>query len=365
MRFLAIPERLNKLIFKECFKVKKYLLIIFLFHFTLSHGQNCDCQKELDFLINKIESDYAGFKDKVNKSNIKEYNEFTNKLKIKAKKTTTFLRCTMVMDEWLSFFKDKHLSLSFDRNIFFTYKRVDKDAILLRIPNFEWDYKDMIDSMVRKNIKEITSTPILIIDLRGNGGGTDYSFTELLPLIYTNPYISQGVEWWSSSGNIAYFEKAIKEGNIKKGKEKETQALVDSLKAHPNTFVNIYRSDSVTEDTIYAFPKLVGVIVDDFCASSCEQFVLSAKNSRKTIIFGTSTLGVLDYSNAVPSELLTKNLNVRYPMTRSARLPEAGIDNIGIKPDVEINLPVNLNIKSDIDEWVNFVNDYLKKKLMK
>lgn len=60
---------------------------------------------------------------------------------------------------------------------------------------------------------------------------------------------------------------------------------------------------------------------------------------------------------------MTKGLTIRYPMTRSARLPENPIDNIGIKPDVEINLPVNLNVKSDIDDWVIFVNDYLKKKL--
>lgn len=48
-------------------------------------------------------------------------------------------------------------------------------------------------------------------------------------------------------------------------------------------------------------------------------------------------------------------------MTRSQRLPEYPIDNIGIEPDVKINLPDNLNLKSDIDDWVLFVKVLRKK----
>jgi len=269
----------------------------------------------------------------------------------------------MVLEDWLAFFNDKHLSIEIEKNIYFTYKRIDSNAILLRIPNFSWDRKEMIDSLILKNKKEITSTPILLIDLRGNGGGTDYSFLELLPLIYTHPYQSKGVEWWASQGNISYFDKAIKEGNIKKGKEDETMVFLDSLRKHKNTFVQIDKLDTITRDKVYEMPRLVGVIVDDYCASSCEQFVLIAKNSSKTTIFGTQTLGVLDFSNVVPENLLTSGLRIRYPMTRSARLPEYPIDNIGIKPDIEINLPENLNTRSEIDEWVIFVNNILQNRL--
>lgn len=343
--------------------MKKLLLIVLFFKVITSNGQNCNCPKEFDFLVNKIEKDYAGFKDKVNAKNIKEYKKYTEDFRAKSKNTKTFLKCTMVLEDWLKFFNDRHLHLSVEKNIYFTYKRIDENSILLRIPDFDWNSKAMIDSLILKNISEITSTPILIIDLRGNGGGTDYSYLELLPLIYTNPYESKGVEWWASQGNIEFFEKALKEGTIKKGKEEDTKLFLETLKKHPNNFVQTDKSDTVVRDKIYAMPQFVGVIVDDYCASSCEQFVLAAKNSSKTTIFGTQTLGVLDYSNSVPENLLTEGFRIRYPMTRSSRLPDYPIDNIGIKPDVEINLPINLNTKSDIDSWVNFVNDYLKKKL--
>jgi len=341
--------------------MRQLFLLVLSFNVFLAYGQNCDCPKEFDNLVKKVESDYAGFKDKVNSQTIEDYKKYTDSYRVQAQKIRSFKKCTMFFDDWLHFFNDKHLSIEVETNIYFTYKKINSDAVLLRIPNFSWNNKALIDSLILKNKSEITSTPILIIDLRGNSGGTDYCYVELLPFIYTNPYNSKGVEWWASQGNIDFFEKSVKEGTIKKGKEEETKILIDSLKKHKDTFVQMYKADATKRDSVYKTPQLVGVIVDDFCASSCEQFILAAKNSKKTTVFGTQTLGVLDYSNSVPEDLLTKGLQIRYPMTRSTRLPEYPIDNIGIKPDVEINLPVNLNVKSDIDDWVLFVYDYLKK----
>ena len=341
--------------------MRKLFLLVLSLNVFLIYGQNCDCLKEFDYLVKKIESDYAGFKDKVNSQSIEDYKKHTERYRVQAQKIRSFRKCTMILDDWLRFFNDKHLSIQVELNIYFTYKRISPDAVLLRIPNFSWNNKELIDSLILKNKPEITTTPILIIDLRGNGGGTDYCYVELLPFIYTNPYPTQGVQWWASQGNIDFFEKSVKEGTIREGREEETKALIDSLKNHKGSFVQMYKSGDINRDTVYKTPQIVGVIIDDFCASSCEQFVLAAKNSIKTTIFGTQTLGVLDYSNSVPEDLLTKGLQIRYPMTRSTRLPDYPIDNIGIKPDVEINLPVNLNVKSDIDDWVLFVYDYLKK----
>lgn len=326
----------------------------------VSYGQNCDCPKEFEHLVGKVESDYAGFRDKVNSNTIEDYKRYTDSFRAKALEISSFHKCTMILEDWLTYFNDKHLLIEIETNRYYTFKRISNDAVMLRIPSFSWDAKELIDSLILKNKQEITSSPILIIDLRGNGGGTDYCYLELLPLIYTNPYVSKGVEWWASQGNIKYFEKALKEGNIKQGMEKETESFIDSLKKHKDSFAQLDKLDYVQRDTIYPMPLMVGVIVDDFCASSCEQFVLEAKNSKKVTFFGTQTLGVLDYSNSVPEDLLTEGLRIRYPMTRSTRLPDFPVDNIGIKPDVEINLPVNLNVKSDIDEWVWFVYKYLK-----
>ncbi|WP_289055783.1 S41 family peptidase [Carboxylicivirga marina] len=343
--------------------MKQLIIICLIFQFCSTFSQNCDCENEFDFLVKKIESDYAGFHDKVTEENVSDYNQFTADLRTKAQEIQTFKICTMVLEEWLSYFNDKHLMLGYESSIYYTYKAIDENSSMLRIPSFSWNSKQLIDTLILNNIKEITSKPILIIDLRGNGGGTDYAYQELLPLVYSNPYISKGVEYLASEGNINFFEKALEDGNIKEGREEETRILVDSLKANKGSFYQEYPNDTIVNDIKYTKPKLVGIIIDDFCASSCEQFILSAKQSNKTVVFGTRTLGVLDYSNVVPQDLLTKGLYVRYPMTRSTRLPENPVDNIGIKPDVEINKPVNLDLKDGIDEWVIFVNEYLLRQL--
>lgn len=344
--------------------MKKILLSLFiLFTYGSTIGQSCNCLENFNYVENKIKNNYAGFTIKVNNENIKEYINYTEFYREGASKITTTQRCVLHIEEWLKFFNDKHLQLSVTKNIYFTFKQIDSLTILFRIPNFAWTSKPIIDSLIRTNYELIRSTPNLIIDLRGNGGGIDYSYLELLPLIYTHPYESKGIGYWASKGNIEYFEKALKEGNIKSGKEEELKDLIYTLKTKPNTFVSLRKNNIIQRDTVYEFPQKVGIIVNDYCASSCEQFILAGKNSSKTTVFGTNTLGVLDYSNAAPVELPLKNIQLYYPMSRSFRLPEYPIDNVGIEPDIRIYLPENLDLKAEVDEWVFFVKDYLEKDL--
>jgi hypothetical protein len=47
-------------------------------------------------------------------------------------------------------------------------------------------------------------------------------------------------------------------------------------------------------------------------------------------------------------------------MTRSKRLPENPIDNIGIAPDVIIPFPATEQLYDKLDTWVYFVKNYLE-----
>ena len=342
---------------------------LFILTFLLSSiglfGQNCNCLENFEFLEIKVENDYAGFNDKVNELTRSEYEKYTEFYRKKISETTTTQRCVLLMEKWLEFFNDKHLRISIELNIYWTLKEIDSTALLFRIPDFSWSSKTIIDSLIRTNYDLITKTPILIIDLRGNGGGIDYSYLELLQFLYTHPYESKGVEWLASKGNIEFFENSLKTGTVRKGYEEELIDQIRVMKENMNSFISLDSTELIERDSVLEYPQKIGLIVNDFCASSCEQFILAAKNSSKTTVFGTNTLGVLDYSNTVPVSLPLENISLRYPMTRSQRLPEYPIDNVGIEPDVKINLPDNLNVKSDIDDWVLFVKEYLEKELGK
>lgn len=233
----------------------------------------------------------------------------------------------------------------------------------LRIPSF---YSDLANDFVEKYWNEIMMRPNLIIDIRNNGGGQDNYYQKLAELIYTNPYESKGVEWYATKGIIEDWEDAIKNGLIKDGYEEESKALVEKMKENIGGFViHPYHkgNDMVKRDTIYKYPKQVGVIINGRNASSAEQFILTAKNSSKVILFGTeNTAGVLDYSNITPKELPSGEYNLWLPATRSRRLPENPIDNIGIAPDINIPFKPTLQLFDRLDDWVYFVKNYLEYK---
>ncbi|MCL1968492.1 MAG: S41 family peptidase [Bacteroidetes bacterium] len=230
----------------------------------------------------------------------------------------------------------------------------------MRVPTF---HSDMSNEFVVQHWNEIMKRPNLIIDIRNNGGGQDNYYQELAKIIYTKPYESKGVEWYATKGNIKRREDEIKKGDVRKGMEDWAQALLDVMKKNVGGFVtHPYHTDNIVKrDTIYPMPRNVGIIINEGNGSSAEQFLLAAKESDKAILFGNcNTAGVLDYSNATPTSLPSNNYQLWCPNTRSKRLPENPIDNIGIAPDVIIPFPATEQLYDRLDNWVYFVKNYLE-----
>lgn len=231
----------------------------------------------------------------------------------------------------------------------------------LRISNF---YSNTANDFVQKYWDEIMSRPNLIIDIRNNGGGQDIYYQKLAEIIYTNPYESKGVEWYSTEGIVADWEESLKNGNIKEGYEEESRALVEEMKKNIGGFVvhPYYGADMIIErDTIYSYPKKVGIIINEYVASSAEQFLLDAMHSKKVILFGNeNTPGVLDYSNITPKELPSGDYSLWLPATRSRRLPDNPIDNIGIAPEISIPLKPQEQLYNRLDDWAYYVKNYLE-----
>jgi len=241
---------------------------------------------------------------------------------------------------------------------------LNDSTFFLRIPDFG---DDESNELVLQHWDEITKRPNLIIDIRNNGGGQDNYYQELAKIIYTKSYESKGVEWYASKGNIKLFEDAMKKGEIRNGEEgmKWTQTLVEAMKKNVGGFVthpySANDNKTVERDTVFPMPRNVGIIINEGNASSAEQFLLEAQQSEKVILFGNcNTAGVLDYSNITPTSLPSNNYQLWCPMTRSKRLPENPIDNIGIAPNVIIPFPETEQLYDKLDDWVYFVKNYLE-----
>lgn len=235
----------------------------------------------------------------------------------------------------------------------------------LKFPSF---YSDKVDYLLEKHWSEIVSRPNLIIDIRNNGGGQDSYFKKLLTLIYTRPYISKGVEWYASEGIIQMIEEQLRQGQIQNGEAGITWAktLLEEMKKNKGGFVVhplMGKDEIIKQDTIYRYPKKIGIIINERNGSSAEQFLLSAKQSDKVILFGNkNTAGVLDYSNAIPVKFPSGRFQLTFPMTRSRRLPENHIDNVGIAPDILVPYPSNNELYDKLDSWAYFVKYYLEFK---
>jgi len=242
------------------------------------------------------------------------------------------------------------------------FEEINGTTLLLRIPSFDSSKKTAINNVILNNKDKILKTENLIIDLRNNGGGSDDSFSELIPFLYTNPIRTIGVEFRSTKLNnqrMLDFATVPEYGFDEDGRKWAKDAY-DKLEEHLNEFVSISSAElgvSIKiQDTIYAYPKNIGILINDRNASTAEQFLLAAKQSKKVKLFGTTTFGALDISNMYFVESPCKEFKLWYCLSKSRRIPNMTIDDIGIQPDYFID-------KSIPDyKWVDFATEILNQK---
>lgn len=92
--------------------LKKFPLIILLVISFSSNAQNCNCGDNFKFMVEKIQKNYIGYNDKINSSNQEKFTQFTDSLQRAANKAGNY-QCLPIFREWISYFKDKHLSISY------------------------------------------------------------------------------------------------------------------------------------------------------------------------------------------------------------------------------------------------------------
>jgi C-terminal processing protease CtpA/Prc len=222
---------------------------------------------------------------------------------------------------------------------------------VLRLPTLDVEYKPAIDSLMRENLARLRVTPYLIVDLRGNGGGCTCAYDAVTPLLYTDPIHSDGMDVLSSAANTAWLRDwaTTHEAEFSERDKALYGAALSRLDAHPNQFVVLSPDSVVTRDMVYSLPRKVAVLVDGGCASSCEDFVLEARQSRKVTVLGfENTSGMHDYGD-VRGVPLPGWRRLRVPIARSRG---ERIDFIGLAPAVRI--------PKDVADPVEFARRYLR-----
>ena len=236
-------------------------------------------------------------------------------------------------------------------------EKLDNETVLVVLPPFTLpNAPEFVQEMLTSNEEILKNTPNLIIDLRNNPGGDDAAFTTLFPYIASNPITRKGGVFRATDENIISLRhelEAIQEYPIYKERlSPKLQQVLQLMETKKGQFVN-GPDKEFASGTAMANPKKVAFLVNKNTASTAEQFILEAKQSTKTIIFGENTKGLADYIEVRDWGLPCYGWRVAFSLARSPRLPQKPIDNVGITPDVKIG--------ANEADWVEFVKNYLKK----
>lgn len=212
---------------------------------------------------------------------------------------------------------------------------INENTSLLRIPSFSRTNKKHIDSLLSANHELLTSTENLVIDVRNNGGGSDASYYNILPYLYTNPIQTVGVQYLSTPLNNSRMKQLIKDPDFSKANKIWFRKSLKKLNNNLGKFVNLDEKPVTARkfDQVFEYPAKVAILINEYCGSTTEEFLLAAKQSGKVKLFGKTTSGVLDISNQHFVKSPCGDIELVYCITKSNRIPDFAIDGVGIQPD--------------------------------
>ena len=323
---------------------------------------------DLDFAIHEVEYHYAGF-PLLTEEESAEYEVMKAALRnsVDAKAYLDY----EAVGHYLAWFQNPHLRTCYieqtnlwkydvDYSSLFSYAprkmscKVDDETYLIRFPSCSGDPDEQWISQSVQDFQE-SDCRFLILDIRGNGGGSDHYFEPYLELLYDTPAQVDGSDFVYTKKNYNFLKKYLPQMRRlalfrNKQKERVMWPFVD------DTFVEL---PSVSER-----PVAAALIIDNAVASAGEQLTLMLRAiSKRTTIYGReNTYGCLDISNYRSVNLPYSTITITIPMTVSHRLPDRGIDKEGISPDVRLDLPYPTELTDNIDEWVLWIAQDLKKK---
>lgn len=232
---------------------------------------------------------------------------------------------------------------------------LSKKTLYLRIPSFNYNQKVSIDSLLRSNDSVIRTTPNLIIDMRNGTGGSDLSFSGLMPYIYTQPIRSVDMKYFATELNAEGYEDYAKV-ITDTANANRCWRIASKMRQHIGTFIT-WDSSSVSVDSSYSyteFPHKISIVCNQYNGSTDESFLMQAKQSSKVKVFGRPTSGALDFSNVHIVDFPNGLFQLIYTMTASYRIPDFPIDGIGIQPDFYIDDTI------PEEEWIYYVQSTME-----
>jgi C-terminal processing protease CtpA/Prc len=313
------------------------------------------------FVVETIEKNYAGFPSKVTEITLNAYSVLKASLRDSFLTNEDPKKREEAIRAFIAFFKDKHISIQANGETQEetngieqrpTLEKLDGDTVLICIPSFMPEHYESIEKLIQDHHELLTTKTNLVLDLRGNGGGSDSCFNPLLPYVCSESIEVVGADVRATQGNIEYLQDLAKLHEFPEESLNQIKALSALMAQHLGGFVEMVPTQKIDLGETFDKPERVAICIDKNCASSTEQFLIFALQSPKVTLFGENTAGCIDFSNVVPAQTPSGNFTIFYPISRSKRIPLHQIDGHGIDPHV----PMDPGSKDLISEVVRHLH---------
>lgn len=248
------------------------------------------------------------------------------------------------------------------------FANLSDEAALITIPSFSPEHQQEIADVLTAHDGDIRGRNVLIVDLRGNEGGSAGLGQMLAPYFYTAerrpalgprvfPMALSSPLWLRYYGQI---RDSLPEG--------EDRAFFDDflrrMEAAPGALVPYFENADFAAElyavappqSVHETPRDVAIIVDRYSVSAAEAFVLEARRSTRVTVFGEPTGGSIDYQNVSMSGVGAGRLRHWLGLPSSAasdELPERGFNAAGV--------PVDVSLQGERD-WIAAVQRHYRRR---
>ncbi|MCW8194105.1 hypothetical protein F6455_04820 [Proteobacteria bacterium 005FR1] len=324
-----------------------------------------DCLSDLNYLPLFLLKNDAGARDHLARVGGGELSHAFARAKTRAQAASTETACNVAIAGYLEAWRSGHLMVqpinteTGDRSIAVgdterdyepMIRFLSPDTALLEVNSFHPSAGQRLQRELMKKREELSSRKNWIIDVRQNQGGSDSAYQPLLPWLLVDDIVEVQLAFLATDDNIDASQEvcALYAPGDQSCVEFMKPVIERMRDAKPGTFVGI--EDHEIEfiqipDSPYKQPERVAVLMGEDCVSSCEQFLLTARQSFAVKLIGRSSKGNLDYSNLRPHMLPSGKRQLLYATSKSFRLPSMPVDVAGVMPDIYLPKP------GSVDEW--------------
>jgi hypothetical protein len=218
------------------------------------------------------------------------------------------------------------------------FKEINSKTAYISLPSFDYEYREMIDSILNKNDSIIRQKQLFIIDIRNNGGGGVEPSYGLVQYYDEEKIIYPFAYDISTDSSIANLKRGLKYLSRDSSSKdfKFYRFIMNQMILNKGNLI-LDTSETILINTIKRKPANIAILINGKTASAAELFLLAKPKSKNVKFFGSPTAGTVDFGWPINFLLHDPTYNLSIPSQMTDHVLIQRLENIGIKPDIDLS----------------------------